>query len=66
MAIHATLRNELKEILLEAWAEKHTEVVFTGEAFSTDALEVARAYERASGSQQQALQAVVASWGQAT
>lgn len=61
--INPFLREQLKDILLEAWADKHCEVVFTGEKFSTDALEIARAFERATGGQQRALEAVVASWG---
>jgi|GEM_PF-4910642 len=65
-AINAFLREELKDILLEAWREKHSEVVFTGEMFSTDALDIARAYERANGNGQQALRAVVESWGKAS
>ena len=60
--INQFLREELRDILLEAWADKHSEVIFTGEKFSTDALAVARAYERATPLQQRALEAVVASW----
>ena len=61
-SINPRLRGELKAILQEAWAEKHSEVVFTGETFSTDALAVARAYERATGQQQAALRAVIELW----
>lgn len=61
-SINPQLHDQLKGILQEAWAEKHSEVVFTGETFSTDALVIARAYERATGQQQAALRSVIELW----
>lgn len=58
-SVNPRLRDELREILEDAWAYKHSEVIFTGETFSTDALAVARAYERATGQQQAALRMVI-------
>jgi len=61
-SINPGLRDELRGILQEAWADKHSEVIFTGETFSTDALAIARAYERATGQQQEAVRAVIELW----
>jgi hypothetical protein len=62
MSLNPILRDELTEILLEALGENRSEVIFTGEAFSADALAVARAYERATGQQQAAVRAVIKLW----
>lgn len=61
-SVNLRLRDQLRDILEDAWADKHSEVIFTGETFSTDALAVARAYERATGEQKAAVRAVIQLW----
>lgn len=65
MAISPELRDELVEMFLEGMDRTRTEVVLTtGESFHEEALDIARAYMRATHKQRHLLQVVVKSWEQ--
>lgn len=63
MALDPALRDELVQMICEGLDRTRTELVLTtGESFHEEAMDIARAYMRATGLQRASLQAIVASW----
>lgn len=64
MAINEKLRDELVQILLEEMPPTPVELVLaTGEIFTSEALEIARIYDKATNGQRDAFKEIAKSFG---